>query len=151
MPDQMILSAGPMRDLPPDLVPPFATDGAVPLGDYLPRRFAEGSNVVVYTQRNNRQFVYIGVLREAYIDEPGRRLTFSQYTSFSSPIVAYDEAHGIDRPELRAPLNGWGQHGFNYVNASTIDAILSAEENPVEQLLWKAVSTCLGGDPQHRS
>jgi len=142
MSDRMILSAGPMRELLSGLLPTFASTRAVSLGDFLPRRLEEGSTVVVYTQRSNKLFAYIGALEDACLDEPRRRLTFSRYVAFPSPIVAYDKEHGIDRPELRAPLNGWGQHGFNYVNANTIDAILSAAENPVEQLLWKAVSGC---------
>lgn len=140
MTEHMILCAGPMRTLQqPGLIPPFVSVGEITL-DATPRRYTDGGDVVVYSQQGNSLFVYLGVLRRVSLDEPGRKVTFARYDAFPSPVVACDGYHGIDRPELRSPLNGFGPLDFNYIDASAFDAIMSASTNPVEPLLWQAVS-----------
>lgn len=106
--------------------------------------------MIVYTQRGGKLLAYLGVLHRVVLDEAGRRLTFASYEAFLSPIVAADECHGIDRPELRAPLNGWGQHDFNYIDQAAVDAILRARDVSVEGLLWRAVADCGHGDRANR-
>lgn len=142
MADHMIWCAGPMRDLEDGLVPSFVKAGEIRLGDYLPRQHQNGGDVIVYGQRENKLFFYLGVLRGVKLDEPGRRLTFTGYVPFGSPIVVDDERHGVERAELRAPNNGWGAHDFNYIHESAVKAILSLSEVGTEALLWKAVSGC---------
>lgn len=138
----MIYCAGPMRNLEDGLVPAFVRAGEIQLGDFLPRQHTNGDDVIVYTQRSHKLWAYLGVLRRVILDEPGRRLRFDSYDAFPSPIVAADEDHGIDRPELRAPHKGWGRHDFNYIDWDAAKAILQARDMPVEALLWKAVSGC---------
>jgi hypothetical protein len=142
MAQQMILCAGPMRDLQPGHTPRFASARVVELGDFLPRQLVDGSDVLVYTQRANRLFAYLGTLRAVSLDEAARCLRFESYEPFSAPVVASDESHAIDRPEMRAPLNGWGQHDFNYVDESAVTAVIAASTNPTEALLWRAAYGC---------
>lgn len=137
----MILVAENLDTLGDKLMPSFAKGArAIDLGGDVPRRFA-GGDVFVYSQRSNKTFAYVGVLRGAALSDRGE-LRFERYEVLSNPVVAYDEGHGIDRAELYAPNRGFGPHSFNYITEDAHAAIDAASKQAVERTLWQAVSRC---------
>jgi hypothetical protein len=146
MTDRMILYAQANLDGLDQGRPPFVNAKVVEFGHHMPQRFWRG-DVIVYSQRRNTTFAYLGLLRDAVRDAVGRTLSFARYVPFPVPIVACDEAHGVDRRELYEPNKGWGDD-FNYITVEAHEAILHAAQNPTEALLWQAINTC-AGSPAH--
>lgn len=142
----MIIVAENLDTLGKKLTPSFAKQKKIDLSDKTPLRFG-GGPVFVYSQRSNKTFAYIGVLRGAKLDSRGV-LSFTSYERFENPVVACDEAHGIDRRELYAPNRGFGPDSFNYITHETSAAIERASTNNTERLLWQAVTGCAKKKPK---
>jgi hypothetical protein len=141
----MIIVTDNLDALGKKLMPDFVKKKSVDLSDKTPLRFG-GGPVFVYSQRSNKTFAYIGVARGAKLDGQGV-LRFTSYERFDNPVVACDEAHGIDRRDLYAPNRGFGPDSFNYITREASAAIERASTNTAERLVWQAITNCPSKKP----
>jgi hypothetical protein len=82
-------------------------------------RFMPGQDGLVYSQRNNERFVYVGVLRNVHIDREGRALTFERFERFARPVLIEqgDESH---TREVYVEGKGY-MNAFAYVPEAALD------------------------------
>jgi hypothetical protein len=96
------------------------------------RRFVPGLDALVYSQRHNARFVYVGLARNLKLDRLNQRLTFESFERLKRPVVIDD----VDYPSLAKdkvyPADKGFFREFAYIDESKFLEAVRLSQRPAE-------------------
>ena len=105
-------------------MPAFIGSGTLSL-DAFPRRFTDGQGVLVWSQRANDRFVYLGQLHGARVRRHGENrvaLDFSEFERFARPVLICEGENDL-RDRFYDASKGF-LHQFSYVPDDAFQRVL---------------------------
>lgn len=100
--------------------------------DVLPskERWVDGLDVLVWSGRENKRFIYVGLLRNTRLVAGG--ISFERFERLKRPVVIWDEAREIDDTENYLKKGGGFFNDFSYVSEAVFENVLKHSERPAE-------------------
>ncbi len=92
-------------------------------------RFTRG-DVLVWSQRSNDRFVYLGLLEDAFVDREARVLRFTCFRRLARPVVICG-GDDDNRAELYAADKGF-LNDFSYISEGACARVIEASLRPAK-------------------
>lgn len=104
-------------------MPRWTQDGLYPV-DPLPskERFTPGQDALVWAQRGNERFVYVGLVRNVRIE--GQALRFDKFERLPRPVVLVDD--GVDNTEAFYDGTKGFMNDFSYIPDAAFERALGS-------------------------
>ena len=130
MTERMVLYLGENLDwIEQHGIPEFVSSRYYVLGK-LPakERFVSG-DVLVWSQRSNTRYIYLGELKNVQVDRLKRQLQFTKFERFDRPVVIRDGANGDFRKKFYDLTKDF-LNDFSYISERAYDNVLTASRRP---------------------
>lgn len=113
-------------------MPRFVDEKAYPLSTCPSRRrFRDGDDVLVWSHRSDKRFLYLGILRHAEVDRSSLQLRFHRFERFLRPVLICD--HEIDNSsEFYAKDKGF-LNDFSYIPDAAFDRVVAKSMRPATE------------------
>jgi hypothetical protein len=113
-------------------MPKFVDERIYPLSSRPARhRFRDGDDVLVWSQRSNTRFLYVGILRKADVDRTNLLLRFHRFERFLRPVLICDD--GTDN-YFKFYAEGKGfLNDFSYIPDAAFERVLADSSRSVTE------------------